>query len=137
MSTRGTRRETVERRTTVGEEVSAVTLTMNDGLVRREAARPRRASAAAELGANANPQYGEVIEVHPPRESQPGSDRLAAAAGRMERRNSASQLVHQRHMPMEPLKFHIPRKTKENRGGMAPRLPTVQYRRDFKPKNVY
>ncbi|XP_026204201.1 protein TASOR-like isoform X2 [Anabas testudineus] len=88
---------------------------MNDGLVRREAARPRRASAAAELGANASLQDGEGIEVHPPRETPSGPDRPGAAAGRTERRYSASQMVHHRHMPMEPLKFHIPRKTKEKR----------------------
>ena len=33
-----------------------------------------------------------------------------------ERRTSASNPVHRRHMPMEPLKFHIPRKNKETRG---------------------
>ncbi|MED6262424.1 hypothetical protein ATANTOWER_019272 [Ataeniobius toweri] len=33
----------------------------------------------------------------------------------MEWRKSGPQLVHQRHMPMEPKKFHIPRKTKEKK----------------------
>ncbi|XP_030231723.1 protein TASOR isoform X1 [Gadus morhua] len=32
-----------------------------------------------------------------------------------ERKSSASNPVHLRHMPMEPLKFHIPRKNKETR----------------------
>ncbi|XP_040014622.1 protein TASOR isoform X7 [Xiphias gladius] len=92
---------------------------MDDSLSRREAARPRRVSAAAaELGANVSLQDGEaigVIEVHPPRETPTAADRLSAAGGSMERRNSAQQVVHQRHMPMEPKKFHIPRKTKEKR----------------------
>lgn len=100
--------------------------TMDDNLARREAARPRRVSAAAELGANVSPQDGEVIEVHPARETQPGPGRLSAAGGRMERRNSAPQGVHQRHMPMEPLKFHIPRKTKEKRGGLVRILRAIQ-----------
>lgn len=101
---------------------------MEDTPARREAARPPRrrvsaaaaaAAAAAEVGANISLQDGEVIEVievHPARESQAAPDRLDAAARRMERRNSAPQVVHQRHMPREPLKFHIPRKTKEKRG---------------------
>ncbi|XP_074521562.1 protein TASOR isoform X2 [Halichoeres trimaculatus] len=88
---------------------------MGDNPARRAAARPRRVSAAAELGANVSPQDGEGMEVHPSRETQPGPDRLGAAAGRMDRRNSAPQPVHQRHMPIDPLKFHIPRKTKEKR----------------------
>ncbi|XP_044066398.1 protein TASOR isoform X2 [Siniperca chuatsi] len=88
---------------------------MDDNLVRREAARPRRVSAAAELEANVSLQDGEVIEVHPARETQPGPGRLSAAGGRMERRKSAPQGLYQRYMPMEPLKFPIPRKTKEKR----------------------
>ncbi|XP_070759390.1 protein TASOR [Enoplosus armatus] len=88
---------------------------MDDNQARREAVRPRRVSAAADLGANVSLQDGEVIEVHPARETLPGPGRLSAAGGRMERRNSALQGVHQRHMPMEPLKFHIPRKPKEKR----------------------
>ncbi|XP_034725833.1 protein TASOR isoform X2 [Etheostoma cragini] len=89
---------------------------MDDNPARREAARPRRrASAAAEVGANVSLQDGEGIEVHSARETQAGPDRLSAAGGRTERRNSGPQVVHQRHMPMEPLKFHIPRKTKEKR----------------------
>lgn len=101
---------------------------MGDNPARRAAARPRRVSAAAELSANVSPQDGEVMEVQPSRETQPGPDRpspaagvaaataAAAVAGRMERRNSAPQPVHQRHMPIDPLKFHIPRKNKEKRG---------------------
>ncbi|XP_041637621.1 protein TASOR-like [Cheilinus undulatus] len=90
---------------------------MDGGLTRREAARPRRVSAAAELGANASLQDGEVMEVHPARDAHPGPDRIGAAAagGRMERRNSVTQSIHQRHMPIDPLKFHIPKKTKEKR----------------------
>lgn len=98
---------------------------MDDSLARREAARPRRASAAAaaaELGASASLQDGEAAEANPARETQPGPDR-PSAAGRMERRNSGPQVVHQRHMPMEPLKFHIPRKTKEKRGGLLRHSP--------------
>ncbi|XP_055365092.1 protein TASOR [Betta splendens] len=78
-------------------------------------ARPRRVSAAAELGANAGPQDGEVVEAHPRTEAPAGPDRAGAAAARMDRRNSVPPLFHQRHMPKEPLKFHIPRKTKDNR----------------------
>ena len=115
---------------------------MDDSLSRREAARPRRvsaaaaaadaaaaAAAAAELGANVSLQDGEVIdaiEAQPPRDAQAGPDRASAAAGVAERRNSAPQAVHQRHMPMEPKKFHIPRKTKEKRGGLVLRLSAVQ-----------
>uniref|UniRef100_UPI0037E9AD00 protein TASOR n=1 Tax=Semicossyphus pulcher TaxID=241346 RepID=UPI0037E9AD00 len=88
---------------------------MDDNLARREAARPRRMSVAAELGANVSLQDGEGMEVHPSRETHPGSDRLGASGGRMERRNSLQQNIHQRHMPIDPLKFHIPRKTKEKR----------------------
>ncbi|TDH14558.1 hypothetical protein EPR50_G00045210 [Perca flavescens] len=98
---------------------------MDDNPARREVARPRRrasaaaaaaasAAAAAEVGANASLQDGEVMEVHSARETQAGPDRLSSPGGRTERRNSGP-LVHQRHMPMEPLKFHIPRKTKEKR----------------------
>ncbi|XP_044206100.1 uncharacterized protein LOC122981439 [Thunnus albacares] len=88
---------------------------MDDSLTRRDVARPRRVSAAAEIGANVSLQDGEVIQVLPARETHPGPDRPSAAGGRTERRNSAQAAVHQRHMPMEPLKFHIPRKTKEQR----------------------
>ncbi|XP_040890119.1 protein TASOR isoform X2 [Toxotes jaculatrix] len=105
---------------------------MDDSLARREAARPRRVSATttttaaaaaaaaattatAELGANVSPQDGEVFDPQPPRETQTGPDRLSAAARSMERRNSVPPVVHQRHMPMQPNKFHIPRKTKEKR----------------------
>ncbi|XP_070849967.1 protein TASOR-like [Chaetodon trifascialis] len=88
---------------------------MDDNLVRREAGRPRRASAATELGANVSLQDVEMIEIHPARESQTGAGKLSAVGGRMERRNSALQGLYQRHMPMAPLKFPIPRKTKEKR----------------------
>ncbi|XP_026162783.1 uncharacterized protein tasora isoform X2 [Mastacembelus armatus] len=92
---------------------------MDASLARREAARPKRVSTAtAELGANVSLQDGELIEVielQPPRKTGPGPVRLGAAGGRTDRRSSVPPLVHQRHMPMEPLKFHIPRKTKEKR----------------------
>ncbi|KAK2861669.1 hypothetical protein Q5P01_001202 [Channa striata] len=97
-----------------GGQRLAGSLTMNDGLVRREAA-PRRVSAAAELGANVSLQDGELIDAQHPREAQPGPDRVGAAGGSMARRNSAPQAFHQRHMPKEPLKFQIPRKPKEKR----------------------
>nr|XP_046240860.1 uncharacterized protein tasora isoform X2 [Scatophagus argus] len=90
---------------------------MDDILPRREyeAARPRRLSAVAEIGANVSLQDGEVNEVYPARETLAGLGRLSVPFGRMERRNSATSGGHQRHMPMEPLKFPIPRKTKEKR----------------------
>ncbi|XP_050930559.1 LOW QUALITY PROTEIN: protein TASOR [Lates calcarifer] len=93
---------------------------MDEILARGVAARPRRMSAvtAAEVGANVSLQDGEVTEVvdgQPPRETHIGPERIGAAGGRMERSNSAPQVVHQRHMPKEPNKFHIPRKTRENR----------------------
>lgn len=93
---------------------------MEDVPARREAARPRRLS---ELGANVHVslQDGDVTEEQPARDSHPGPDR--AAGGRTEpggRRNSGPHVVHQRHMPMEPLKFQrIPRKTRESRGGLV------------------
>ncbi|XP_029286862.1 protein TASOR isoform X3 [Cottoperca gobio] len=89
---------------------------MDDNLSRREAARPpkRAAAAAAEVGANDSLQDGEVTEVHPGREPH-AAGKLSPAAGRMERRYSAQLAVHHRHMPIEPLKFLIPRKTKEKR----------------------
>ncbi|KAM9361353.1 protein TASOR [Symphorus nematophorus] len=55
------------------------------------------------------------MEVQTAREAQAGAGRAGAAAGWMERRHSVPQPVHQRHMPKEPLRFHIPRKTKEKR----------------------
>lgn len=96
---------------------------MDDNLARRgyEAARPRRQSAGPVLGANVSLQDGEVMEVHSAWETQAAPGRLGAAGGRMERRNSLTQGSHQRHMPMEPLKLTIPRKTKEKRG-MLPRF---------------
>ncbi|XP_035485932.2 protein TASOR isoform X2 [Scophthalmus maximus] len=86
----------------------------DDGPSRREAVRPRRLSAAAECGANASPQDGEATAAQPPRDTRGGAERPPSGGGGWiaERRNS---LVHQRHMPMEPKKFHIPRKTKEKR----------------------
>ncbi|XP_034440310.1 uncharacterized protein tasora isoform X2 [Hippoglossus hippoglossus] len=93
---------------------------MDDSLARRPAARPRRLSAAAaDSGANVSLQDGEVtegIEVQPAREAPTAADRPGAAAGVTERRSSAPQVVvHQRHMPMEPKKFQIPRKARETR----------------------
>ncbi|XP_042365956.1 protein TASOR-like isoform X2 [Plectropomus leopardus] len=89
---------------------------MDDNPARRGAARPpRRVSAAAEVGANVSLQDGEVIEVHPAREAAAAPGRVSAAGGRMEKRNSVPQPVHQRHMPKDALNFHIPRKTKEKR----------------------
>ncbi|XP_062264804.1 uncharacterized protein tasora isoform X1 [Platichthys flesus] len=95
---------------------------MDDSLARRPAARPRRLSAAAaDSGANVSLQDGEVsegIELQPAREPPTAADRpgaAAAAAGITDRRSSAPQGVHQRHMPMEPKKFQIPKKTREKR----------------------
>ncbi|KAM3621562.1 uncharacterized protein V6R79_012819 [Siganus canaliculatus] len=91
---------------------------MDDILPRIEAARPRRVSPAAEAQANASLQDGEGAEVHTARESHPGPGWLSGAGGaggRTERRNSATQGGHQRHMPIEPLKLPIPRKNKEKR----------------------
>ncbi|XP_028285259.1 protein TASOR isoform X2 [Parambassis ranga] len=88
---------------------------MDDILARREPGRPRRVSAAPEIGANISLQDVEVFDVYSGKESYSGADRLSAAAGRKERWNSAPQMVHHRHMPMEPLKLPIPRKAKENR----------------------
>ncbi|KAM9757993.1 LOW QUALITY PROTEIN: protein TASOR [Menidia menidia] len=88
---------------------------MDDILFRREACRPRRESAAADIGANASAQDGEVVELSPARETHPSAGRGSSAGRRMERRNSTPPQVHQRHMPMEPKKFHIPRKTKEKK----------------------
>lgn len=92
--------------------------TMDDSLARREAARPRRrmSAAAAEFGANVSLQDGEVVDGHPARETQQGPGRRSAPGGRM---NSVPQGVYQRYMPMEPLKFPIPRKNKEKKGGLV------------------
>lgn len=91
---------------------------MNDNLYRRECegARSRRASAAVELGANVSLQDGEAVEAHTASQSYSGLDRLNVSVWRLERSNSATQNSHQRHMPMEPLKLPIPRKTKEKKG---------------------
>lgn len=90
---------------------------MDDGAVRREACRPRKVSSSELLGANGL-QDGEAVSAPFSREAHllPAGG-LSAAARRAERRNSAPQVVHQRHMPMEPKKFQIPKKTKEQRGG--------------------
>ncbi|XP_075951683.1 protein TASOR isoform X1 [Anarhichas minor] len=79
---------------------------------------PRRSSsssaAAAEVGDDDVIEVTEVV--HPASRDAPGPDRLSSVVGRMERRTSAPQVaVYQRYMPMEPLKFPIPRKTKEKR----------------------
>ncbi|XP_047203621.1 protein TASOR isoform X4 [Girardinichthys multiradiatus] len=88
-----------------------------DGFNRREACPVRRLLAAADFGANLSLQDSELPSAIPARESDPGADCLSSVtAGRiMEWRKSGPQLVHQRHMPMEPKKFHIPRKTKEKK----------------------
>lgn len=91
---------------------------MNDNLYRRdyEGARSRRASAAAELGANVSLQDGEAVEAHTASQSYSGLDRLNVSGWRVDKSNLATQNSHQRHMPMEPLKLPIPRKTKEKKG---------------------
>lgn len=100
-------------------DVTLDDLTMDDSLGRREACRPRKASFTAELGANASLQDGEGIYGHPAREAYGFTDRPSASTGRTERRILALPAVHQRHMPKEPAKFHIPRKTKEKRGQLV------------------
>ncbi|KAM4741337.1 protein TASOR [Anableps anableps] len=86
---------------------------MEDGFSRREGCPVRRVSATADLSF----RDCELLSSTPGRGSYPAAVRLSsAAAGKiMERRNSAPQVVHKRHMPTEPKKFHIPRKTKEKR----------------------
>ncbi|XP_023811111.1 protein TASOR isoform X1 [Oryzias latipes] len=88
---------------------------MDDGAVQREACRPRKVSSSELLGANGL-QDGEAVNAPFSREAHllPAGG-LSAAARRAEWRNSAPQVVHQRHMPMEPKKFQIPKKTKEQR----------------------
>ncbi|XP_068171229.1 protein TASOR-like [Antennarius striatus] len=78
------------------------------------ATRSRRMAVVADYGA-VSLQDGEDSEVYSTTETEKGSDRLSASNRRMKRRNSAPQGSHQRHMPMEPLKFPIPRKAKEKR----------------------
>lgn len=101
---------------------------MDDNCLRRDsgAVHPRRASAAPDPGSSRSAQDGEALEGFPLRESEAAPARLTAAARRMERRNSATQGSHHRHMPIEPLKMPIPRKTKEKIGklfgGKAPVL---------------
>lgn len=90
---------------------------MDDNCLRRDSGvvHPRRVGAVADPGSYRSAQDGEALEVFPFRESEAASARLAAAR-RMERRNSATQGSHHRHMPIEPLKMPIPRKTKEKIG---------------------
>ncbi|XP_028303703.1 protein TASOR isoform X2 [Gouania willdenowi] len=82
---------------------------------RRELGRPPRrlSAAAAELGGCLSPKD---VEDPPGREARPGPDRPSFLGGFADRRTLAQQEVHRRHMPIEPLKLTIPRKTKENRG---------------------
>ncbi|XP_023180983.1 protein TASOR-like [Xiphophorus maculatus] len=86
---------------------------MEDGFSRREACPVRRVSAAADFSY----RDCELLCSTPGRGGYPAAARLSpAAAGKIvERRKSAPQVVHQRHMPSEPKKFHIPRKTKEKK----------------------
>ncbi|XP_038135626.1 protein TASOR isoform X2 [Cyprinodon tularosa] len=72
---------------------------------------------AADCRANLRLKGSELLPAAPARRPYLPAGRMSsAAAGRLlERRKSAPQAVHQRHMPMEPQKFHIPRKTKEKR----------------------
>ncbi|XP_056130188.1 uncharacterized protein LOC130107556 isoform X2 [Lampris incognitus] len=69
------------------------------------AARARR-GAVADGGGTAARQDGEQAS------SNVGWDKPGRLAGA---RTAAPSLVHRRHMPMETLKFHIPRKNKEKR----------------------
>lgn len=94
---------------------------MDDNCFRREygTVNPRRMSAAPELGCYGSLQDGEVLEVFSVREFEAGPAALGAAGRRMKRRNSATQGSHQRHMPIEPLKLPIPRKTKEKIGKLS------------------
>lgn len=93
-----------------------VSSAMDDNCFRREygAANPRRMSAAPELGCYSSPQDGEALEVFCVSEAAPGT-----AGRRTKRRDSATQGSHQRHMPIEPLKLPIPRKTKEKIGKLS------------------
>lgn len=94
---------------------------MDDGPARGDASRPPRRSSAAEVGsANVGPQdHGDdLFEVHATGDAPVGPDRQSPAAGRRERSNSATEL-YQRYMPMGLLKFPIPRKPKEKRGGLV------------------
>uniref|UniRef100_A0A1A8MAS5 Family with sequence similarity 208, member Ab n=1 Tax=Nothobranchius pienaari TaxID=704102 RepID=A0A1A8MAS5_9TELE len=63
--------------------------------------------------ANASSHANDVVIST--RKPHPTGHRLSSATKRMERRKSAPQVVHQRHMPKEPNKFHIPRKNKEQK----------------------
>lgn len=98
-----------------------VSSAMDDNCFRREygTVNPRRMSAAPELGCYSSLQDGEVLEVFSVREFEAGPAALGAAGRRMKRRNSATQGSHQRHMPIEPLKLPIPRKTKEKIGKLS------------------
>lgn len=90
---------------------------MEGGFSRRDSCPMRRVSTAADCGASLSLQNSDLPRSTPARGGYPTPARLgSAAAGKiMERRKSAPQVVHQRHMPMEPKKFHIPRKTKEKK----------------------
>ncbi|KAM8867280.1 protein TASOR-like isoform 1-T1 [Synchiropus picturatus] len=83
---------------------------MSDAPARRGASRSRRVSAGAELGAKASVLDDDVVEVSSDKEG----NRPALQGKKMVRRTSLPPLVHQRHMPPETKKFHIPRKTQEN-----------------------
>ncbi|XP_074493745.1 protein TASOR isoform X2 [Sebastes fasciatus] len=94
---------------------------MEDILGRREttARPPRRMSAAAAAESIANVSL--LQDGEEPIDLTESPDRPSAAAARMERMermerwNTAAQAGYKRHMPMEPLKLTIPRKTKEKR----------------------
>ncbi|XP_061747600.1 protein TASOR [Nerophis ophidion] len=82
---------------------------MEYGVARRVSCPSR--SISSEFGANISMlQDGELKALHPARKT-PGQ----TLGRRTQRSQSASQLVHKRHMPMEPGKFHIPRKSKEEK----------------------
>ncbi|XP_036007474.1 uncharacterized protein LOC105938223 isoform X1 [Fundulus heteroclitus] len=69
---------------------------------------------AADLQANLSLRDSGLLGASPARGIYPAPGRLgSAAAGRITDRRKSAPVVHQRHMPMEPKKFHIPRKNKE------------------------
>ncbi|XP_034021080.1 uncharacterized protein tasora [Thalassophryne amazonica] len=75
--------------------------------------RTERSSAAT--GTRTERPSGAVMRTERPSGAVTRTERPSASGVRTERRNSVTQVVHQRHMPKEPQKFHIPRKTKEKR----------------------
>nr|XP_061786654.1 protein TASOR-like [Nerophis lumbriciformis] len=91
---------------------------MEYGVARRVSCPSR--SISSEFGANISMmQDGELNVLHPASKT-PGHTLATKTPGHTlgrgtQRSSSASQLVHQRHMPMEPGKFHIPRKSKEEK----------------------